>query len=712
MRYSSSWSSTAWWWVFGILIVLPATGLIVLGFWAIQAEQIEREQQIRDQQSQIARHAEAALANLLSSLEKDAPYAVWQTLKEEEAAATAGSSPPPLEKGGDPDFTVRRGFNPDLPPRGNLSPDLSAPDEHGLTVFAAVQGDVLLFPRDRLYVADYGARPAMVAAMAEHEWPAATLKAIGEAQSAEAQHRTEDALRLYGEVAQTTPKLKTWADFSGARLRLRSGAIPTLPFDPEADWRTARTPSGLPVLLLAAAEVDALSTSEASKSSLTILNTALRHLRNGTWWLSYEERGFYDRMLRDQLARGAESGDIVEDPRLAEIAAIAAMAREIPPSRANRATYHYATGTPNPFLLIWAPHDLERNARVGIAVPQRTLQEQLARVLEPLVSNASFTAGISDAEGRMIWTNGAAQERFVRSERMQTLPEWEWAYGAVRTDGWAGVQRVILYGFVLVLALMLGAGLAMTVRVLRRERELGRLQHEFVAAVSHEFKSPITGIRLLVERMDGRSENRRGHNGAYISTINTELDRLEWLINRILASQQLQTGSKQFVFVPASIVEIVRSTIGLLEPQAKAKHMHVLLDAADDIPELVVDRADITDAVRNVLDNAIKYSAFGTTVTARIHAENGTVKISVADEGIGIDADELSRIFEKFYRSRRGDELDVRGTGLGLALVKATAEGHGGTVTVASTPGAGSIFTIELPIGGHNNQHGQDSDCG
>lgn len=122
------------------------------------------------------------------------------------------------------------------------------------------------------------------------------------------------------------------------------------------------------------------------------------------------------------------------------------------------------------------------------------------------------------------------------------------------------------------------------------------------------------------------------------------------------------------------------------------------LKLADALPTLSLDNAVLTDAVENLLDNALKYSPPGTRVTVIVQTAGDGVQLVVGDQGIGIEPHDLPHIFDRFYRGRHGDQHSVKGTGLGLALVKAAAEAHGGSVAVTSQSGQGSRFTLHLPI--------------
>jgi two-component system sensor histidine kinase SenX3 len=281
------------------------------------------------------------------------------------------------------------------------------------------------------------------------------------------------------------------------------------------------------------------------------------------------------------------------------------------------------------------------------------------------------------------------------SKDLESVSEWQLAFtGASRpTSG-----RLLSYTTVVFPIVMLATGLVMTAWIVRREIALARLQSTFVAGVTHEFKSPLTSIRLLMERLaSGRLAPDDAPN-RYYAAVSAETDRLESLVNRLLEAQKLQSGQKEYAFHPDSLAALARSAVDRLRPQAEAKRIQVDLRVGEGIPDLALDRESMTDAIGNLLDNAIKYSPADTTVSVAIGCSGDVVRLDVCDEGIGIEPSDATRIFDPFYRSRRGDRENVHGTGLGLSLVKAAAEAHGGSVEVESNGTRGSRFSLRLPV--------------
>jgi len=259
-------------------------------------------------------------------------------------------------------------------------------------------------------------------------------------------------------------------------------------------------------------------------------------------------------------------------------------------------------------------------------------------------------------------------------------------------------RRVLNYGRVVLPIVVLGFGLLMTVWVVRREMALTSLQSEFVAAVTHEFKSPITSIRLLIERITSGRLGARDSPDRYLAAIGAETDRLEGLVNRLLEARKLQDGQREYRFQAGPIEALVGDAVRRLQPQAAAKRMSIAVTVAPSLPRLDIDTESMLDAITNLIDNAIKYSPEGSSVAISVERSGGDVRVTVADEGVGVQPADAQRIFEPFFRSRRGDHANVHGTGLGLSLVKATAEAHGGTVTVQSDGVRGSRFVLAVPI--------------
>jgi signal transduction histidine kinase len=622
--------------LFALLIAAPALALAWMGLRAVGAERVEAEQRLREQQRQVTQLADATIVNELTQRE-----------------ATLAKVP---------DIRFHRS---------------------GLVVF----------PKDRVYFGPFGQVPAERGHLVERSDAVATL--IDQAQAAESRGNVADAIRLFQRVAGMDPKLEAWATIASARAEVltRAGALARLV---DVRWAVSAgvTPSGLPAAFIACAASESRPAGDRPRFAPLIAAT-LQGLHEGRWWLSADERRFYDRELRSLLekAGGAVSR---ADARFAEVEAIEQIVRQSPPSRRNAPTRTIERGSGGTMLVLWIPSTTQPDVWMGGASTMESAGSFLGPSLGRLFAGQPFTGGLRQSGGGIIWTNGADAPVW-RSEPLATIPGWEMVFSGPAAHPAFARQQWLWYSFVSLLLVMMLAGLGMTAHVVRREMELGRMQSEFLGAVTHEFKSPLTSIRLLLERVTGGRVVSPEAARTYYSAIGQETDRLERLVNRLLEAQQIEAGHRQYAFTSESLESVAQEVVAHLAPIAEARGIRIDIQVEGDTPSVRIDRAAIADAIENLVENAIKYSRNGTRVALRIHADGERVCVEVADQGIGIERDELSRIFDKFYRARRGDLQSVRGTGLGLALVKAAAEAHGGVVDVESEPGVGSRFSLKLP---------------
>jgi two-component system phosphate regulon sensor histidine kinase PhoR len=654
MRPTLDRSRSTWRWIFVLLIAAPALSLAALGLRTVRLDRVEWEQQLRERQVQTARLVDAEIGARLSDLE-------------------VGLQIAPL--------------SPSWP---------SVPSPASRRLFSLDSDGTVTFLRERVYFPD----PAKSAHAVSVQPSVATAAMIVEAQEAEARGKYDDARRLLQRIATATPALADWARWAAARLRHAGGDAMALRALASVDWSASdeRTPNGLPVALIAGAYVGRLAPGEQARCR-PLLAESLRALRSGRWLLSFAERSFYDgelqRLLKDVDGEQAATGPL--DPQLADLAALEPVLRRATPGQ--RVAVGRTGDGPEgkATLLLWSRSDSSDADRwVGMALSNVEIRALIDGAVGPLLAPDTFTVAFRDAAGHRTWQQAPGEFVPVYVHSLRSIPGWDLSFSKPRDPAGLSQRRVLWFGLILVLVSMLGAGLWMTVRTRQEELALARRQSEFVAAVSHEFKSPLTSIRLYMERL---ASGRAGltESADYYLAVEQETARLERLVNRLLDSQQSQEGLKTYALQRASISEAAQLAIDRLQRQAEAKGVRLELRAHDDRAELLCDSGAVADAIENLVENAIKYSPEGSVVAIATTADPNAVRVDVQDQGIGIDAQDLPRIFDKFFRGRRGDAADVRGTGLGLSLVKAIVDGHGGSIAVTSTPGSGSCFSVTLP---------------
>lgn len=236
-------------------------------------------------------------------------------------------------------------------------------------------------------------------------------------------------------------------------------------------------------------------------------------------------------------------------------------------------------------------------------------------------------------------------------------------------------------------------GRALACRDVSREREIERMKNEFVATVSHELRTPLASLLGFSELMLTRelSESKRRH---FTEVIHTESIRLNSLINDFLDLQRLESGRAQYRFEPVAVDALLAETATLYADNPR----HPLRVESLPAPlHVLADRDRITQVLNNLLSNAVKFSPAGGALLLTARVVDDAVEISVRDHGLGIPAEALPKLFEKFYRVDASDRSAIGGTGLGLALCKEIVTAHHGRFHVESQPGAGSTFSFTLP---------------
>src|SRR5437588_1467518 len=251
----------------------------------------------------------------------------------------------------------------------------------------------------------------------------------------------------------------------------------------------------------------------------------------------------------------------------------------------------------------------------------------------------------------------------------------------------------------LMTAVLIG-GIVLALRTASREMRLSQMKADFVSNVSHELRTPLASIRVFGEFMKLGRVGDRAKIREYGEHIETESRRLTQLINNILDFSKIESGRKTYEFERVRLEDVVAETLKTCEVRLKQSGFSIVFQSPTrPLPAAVVDREAVAQALLNLLDNAVKYSerAEKKEVLVRVGERDGCLQISVTDHSVGIAPAEQKKIFEKFYRVSTGLVHDVKGSGLGLSLVKHIVEAHRGSVTVESAPGHGSTFTISLP---------------
>ncbi|MBC8356502.1 MAG: hypothetical protein H8E66_31360 [Planctomycetes bacterium] len=229
------------------------------------------------------------------------------------------------------------------------------------------------------------------------------------------------------------------------------------------------------------------------------------------------------------------------------------------------------------------------------------------------------------------------------------------------------------------------------------ERGIQRRHAEFVSAASHEMKTPLSGIRAYVELLlDGEAEDEETRE-EFLTVIDTQADRLQRLIENLLNLARIEAGVEKVDKQNQSLNELLEHAFSVVQPSSEQKEITLVSDLSPMYMGVLADRDMIMQSAINLLSNAIKYTEPGGKVTLRSRMEENAAVFEVEDSGVGLTDEDCAKVFEKFYRVKK-DQKMAPGTGLGLPLAKHIVEDvHGGSLTVSSQLGTGSIFRISLP---------------
>ena len=237
--------------------------------------------------------------------------------------------------------------------------------------------------------------------------------------------------------------------------------------------------------------------------------------------------------------------------------------------------------------------------------------------------------------------------------------------------------------------------LAESVELIRRDRDRSR---DFLADVSHELRTPLAALRTFNQLlMEGAAEDPDAR-GEFLESSGGQIDRLDWLAQNLLELSKLDSGLVLLDLRPDDLRAAVESATHQHDALAKRRGVKVELDLPTRPVRIRHDPPRIGQVVANLVGNAVKFTPRGGVVRVSVEPTAEGARIDVVDTGVGIDANELPHIFERFYRGSRANEARGSGSGLGLAIVRSIVDIHGGTVSVESGPGTGSRFTVRLPI--------------
>jgi two-component system, OmpR family, phosphate regulon sensor histidine kinase PhoR len=242
-------------------------------------------------------------------------------------------------------------------------------------------------------------------------------------------------------------------------------------------------------------------------------------------------------------------------------------------------------------------------------------------------------------------------------------------------------------------------GAVIVLENITRLRKLEEVRQDFVANVSHELKTPITSIKGFVETLLENRDAPPDTMRHFLEIVGKQANRLDAIIDDLLTLSRLEQDTERSTVSLAEtpVLPTVEAAAELCQHRADNRGVRITVACPEGL-SAPINAPLLEQGLVNLIDNAVKYSEAGQEVAVHAFEDGGSLVIDVTDTGAGIPANEVNRIFERFYRVDRARSRDMGGTGLGLSIVKHIAQVHGGTVTVRSAPGEGSTFSIRIPL--------------
>lgn len=300
----------------------------------------------------------------------------------------------------------------------------------------------------------------------------------------------------------------------------------------------------------------------------------------------------------------------------------------------------------------------------------------------------------------IFYTKKNFEGELVKEEDLWLLPNQKlfvYASGATIEDSVkkrAKTNLWLLLGLDVVILLVV----LLVFRNLRRALQLAQYKSDFVSNVSHELRTPLALIRMFAETLELKRIPSEEKQHEYYRIIRQESERLSGIVNKILNFSELDSGKRAFTFAEGDLCELVQEVMYTYEYHLKQKGFEWQLDCPQDSPLLCLDQDAISEAMVNLIDNAVKYSKENKKIKIHFQRNKKEFGVSVTDRGIGISPEHQKAIFDKFFRVTKGSVYSVQGTGLGLSLVQDIMKAHHGRVSLDSEAGKGSTFTLWFPL--------------
>ncbi len=483
-------------------------------------------------------------------------------------------------------------------------------------------------------------------------------------------------------TVQPATRREAWLRIARLERKLNHSAAALVAYE-QISREAVDSPSGVPYGLLATGArcQMLLGTGDPSHAAkeLESLRTALLE---GRWPLQRETFEFY----WEELNRMRQSAEEPPPNSLALANVVERLHQQWQRAVRSGSSFSGREAKTDSPLLLWH------------AAPARLAALYASRVW--LAANLKLPANASDI--RWNWIPAGGQPGGTGTHITRSLAEAQIEgrldFTSVASPDNAGLsRRLLLAGVALMLLVVLGGAYAIH-RGVSRELRVAQLQSDFVSTVSHEFRSPLTTIRTISELLaHGRIAEEARREQSYVF-LERETGRLHRLVEDLLDFGRMESGRKQYHLEAHDAFAVVRSAVADFREQAAAAGFEIEMRLDSGAATVEADEEAVRRALRNLLENAVKYSPQCRTVWVEGALNQRQVMISVRDRGIGIEPREQRKIFQRFVRGVAARKAGIKGTGIGLAMVSQIIDACGGQIRLQSAAGAGSTFTIVLPL--------------
>jgi signal transduction histidine kinase len=346
--------------------------------------------------------------------------------------------------------------------------------------------------------------------------------------------------------------------------------------------------------------------------------------------------------------------------------------------------------------------DSSLNKKCWMIDLNRLSESKFPAIIKKYDPGQIYSYRVTDQSGKLLYDRVLDTDRqFLSFSFPAGLPPWkleirknpEPALAAFLQSG-AGLPVI----FLIMIAVWLITGLIFTVYTLNAEIKLSRMKTRFISNVSHEFKSPVTSIRHMSELLKLKRVRTEEKKDEFYDSMIDQCDHLTYLIGNILDFSRIEEEMKKFHFESVNLVDLIENIVAIYRNRLSESGLTVSFTKENAIPGIIADKDAIRQVASNLLDNACKYAAAGKRIDVNLTSDSSEVCLEIKDYGSGIPKSEQEKIFERFYRIDDSKNVGIKGSGIGLTLVRKIIESHHGRVELKSKMGEGSSFFVFIPL--------------